>query len=264
MTQTADLVIEPGDTPLYLVLGSFELVIWRVTGAVDRVERVVVQSATGSADIRSGGVTGLPAAKVSFVASAACFPAVWDQDEGAAAAAALAPHLGRPADTAFADYTLAVLALPSRTTETASGSDGEVDIIIQDGRTFILTEDGVVEAPTPEAGAGTAAIRRELTRFYPGGLVEVDAAAVVAAHPVEAYVVLPQQAGLMQLLDQGLIRRQGQRFLIARPIPRFPAGLYGAHSISFVLAPGVAVPPGDIGHSSLRDATGACLSRLCR
>jgi hypothetical protein len=264
VTQTADLVIEPGDTPLYLVLGSFELVIWRITGAVDRVERVVVQSAAGSADIRSGGVTGLPAEKVSFVASAACFPAVWDQDEGAAAAAALAPHLGRPADTVFADYTLASLALPSRTAAAKGGSGGEVDIIIQDGRTFILTEDGVEEAPTPEAGAETAAILRELTRFYPGGVVEVDAASVVSAHPVEPYVVQPQAAGLMQLMEQGLIRRQGQVFLIARPIPRFPAGLHGAHGVSFVLAPGVPVPPGDPGHSSLRDATGACLSRMCR
>lgn len=47
-TNLIDVVVEPGDAPLYLVLTSYESMIWRVSGATDRVVRVVVSSsATG-------------------------------------------------------------------------------------------------------------------------------------------------------------------------------------------------------------------------
>lgn len=241
VTQIVDLVIEPGDRPLYLVVASFELVIWRITGAVDRVERIVVQSGATASDLRSGGVIGLPAERISFVASGACFTAGWERPAAVAASAALALHLGRNADAAFADYTLASVAVPS-------GTASKEDPVAKPPRT---------DDPQSE-------LQRQLLRFHPGGVVEIDPQTVVSPHPVEPYVVLPSQAGLAQLLQQGLITMQGDSFLILRPIPRFPAGLYGAHSVNFVLGPGVTMPPGNPGHSRVLDGSGACLTEVCR
>jgi hypothetical protein len=262
VTQTAQIEIEPGDTPLYLVLASYELVIWQVTGAVDRVERIVVQSAAGDPGIRSGAVVGLPAEKVIFVAAGVCLAGGWEDGAEGLARDALRKHLGRDATRVHADYTFASVALPSG--EGGSAKRGEVDIIVSGDKRFALTEDGMVELPRTAPGEEDAAMARELERFHPGGLVTLDPATVVSAYPVEPYVVLPQQAGLAQLMEQGLIKRQGDAFLVLQPIPRFPAGLWGANSVSFVLGPGVPMPPGEPGHSSVRDANRKCLVGSCR
>ncbi|HOZ35327.1 MAG TPA: hypothetical protein PLM52_20830, partial [Tabrizicola sp.] len=154
-------------------------------------------------------------------------------------------------------------ALPSGKTKDSGGSADGIDLVFSGGKRFVLTEDGMEEVETPKAGEEDAAIQRELNRFHPGGVVKLDPKTVVSAYPVEPYVVLPQQAGLAQLMEQGLIKRQGNAFLVLQPIPRFPAGLHGAHSVSFVLGPDVPLPPGDPGHSSVRDANRKCLVRIC-
>ena len=263
VTQTAELVIEPGDEPLYLFVASYELVIWRLTGAVDRVERIVVQSGSGSSDIRSGAVTGIPAEKVTFVAAGACLKPDWEDKNSDQVADSLQGNLGRAAAGAFVEYTIGSVALPSGKAKDSGGSADGIDLVFSGGKRFVLTEDGMEEVETPKAGEEDAAIQRELNRFHPGGVVKLDPKTVVSAYPVEPYVVLPQQAGLAQLMEQGLIKRQGNAFLVLQPIPRFPAGLHGAHSVSFVLGPDVPLPPGDPGHSSVRDANRKCLVRIC-
>jgi hypothetical protein len=90
-------------------------------------------------------------------------------------------------------------------------------------------------------------------RFSPGGVVTIDPAQVVATSPAEPYDVLPYGFGLAQLvfggalevLDDGIF----YGFRIARDLPRFPAGLHGAHLTHFVLGRGVPMPAGSPGHS---------------
>lgn len=71
VTHAGELVIEPGAQPLYVVVTSFAQVIWRVTGAVDRIERLVVTSTWRSGPperrVPHAGVTGLPAERITFV-----------------------------------------------------------------------------------------------------------------------------------------------------------------------------------------------------
>lgn len=264
VTETAELVIEPGDKPIYLVVSSFELIIWRVVGAVDRVERIVVQSGVGSSDIRIGAVTGVPADRVTFVAAEACFKSGWESGRARNVADALRSNLGRDIDGVFADYTLASVALPSGKGKSVKKRRGEVDVVISGGKRYLLTEDGVTEVPTSEPGKEGDALKQEMDRFHPGGVVTFDPKAVVSAHPVEPYAVLPQEAGLRQLIDQGLIEPQGNGFRVMKPIPRFPAGLNGAHGVVFFLDSGVPMPAGDSGHSSVSDASGTCLTKICR
>jgi hypothetical protein len=89
----------------------------------------------------------------------------------------------------------------------------------------------------------------ELKRFSPGGVVEIDPAKVTATAAVERYQVLPQQAGLIQLVEDGtLTQNRSGDFLVHRKT-RFPAELNGAHSVRFLVLRGVPMPDGDPGHS---------------
>ena len=113
-----------------------------------------------------------------------------------------------------------------------------------------------------------------LRRFHPGAVVRTSIrTAVVASHPVERYKILPQEAGLLQLVHSGVLmkrdsgtRARSMEFMVQRAM-RFPPGLYGAHQVKFVVAKGVPVPEGDPGHSCVvMEATGQAVANAphCR
>ena len=86
-------------------------------------------------------------------------------------------------------------------------------------------------------------------RFSPGGVTEIDPKTVVGSVPAASYEVLPQQAGLVQLLASGDLKQNSVGEYIVRQKIRFPAGLYGAHSVTFLVMKGTPYPDGDPGHS---------------
>jgi len=87
-------------------------------------------------------------------------------------------------------------------------------------------------------------------RACPGGIESVMPEDVLSNGTIEPYDVLPRQAGLVQFVRSGQLSVLSDRtFSIDRPIPRFPAGLGGSHSVKFVLRRGVPMPKGDPGHS---------------
>ena len=95
--------------------------------------------------------------------------------------------------------------------------------------------------PAP-AGAADAGLWRAARRFGTHRVRAVRPSEVVGGR-AQTYDVLPQEAGLLQLTEAGAIRRDPARgywemsFRVVRPIARFPAGLAGAHSVSFILDP---------------------------
>jgi hypothetical protein len=98
----------------------------------------------------------------------------------------------------------------------------------------------------------------ELRIFAPGGVTQIDAQAVVASRPVEPYAVLPQQAGLIQLMQSGALSRDDEGdFIVERKI-RLPAELNSGHR--FHLRRGIPPPDGDSGRTCiLVEDTGAAL-----
>jgi hypothetical protein len=72
---------------------------------------------------------------------------------------------------------------------------------------------------------------------------------VVSSVPAARYEVLPQQAGLVQLLASGALKQNSLGEYIVREKIRFPAGLHGAHSVTILVIKGVPYPDGDPGHS---------------
>jgi Ca2+-binding EF-hand superfamily protein len=234
---TAVVHVAAGDTPLYVVITSFHPVIWRFTGATARIEHAVLDSTkhdhSGIPTDGPGpvGATGLPASRVSFPARKGCLPS-------AVAAAAITVNwaLGRSPGITKSHDAVSSFELPS----------------------------GAIQE-TPDHYIHDS-LESEVRLYHPDGVVTIDPATVVASRPVQRYTVLPDQAGLQQLVRQGALTQNSKgQFLIHRKI-RFPSELYGAHAVQFLLLKGVPAPDGDPGHSCvMSEETGQPLANafLC-
>lgn len=260
-TMVVDIEIEAGDEPLYLVLSAFQNMVWRFSGATSRVEKVVLLAADGAAaahhqpvtmrdaerqavaaaEVAAGrrnpgsitlserpfaGVVGIPSDIIVTRNPSACFSYFSDPEsiQAARASAIIRGATGRAPDVIAARYSVGAVILPS-------GKAAE----------------GAWAGRAPEGF--DQAMWRVLLRFNPGGISRIDPAQVQSAVTVQSYDVLPQEAGLAQLIGAGQIIRLSEGLRIDKPIARFPAGLAGAHSVSFMLGAGVPMPAGDAGHS---------------
>ncbi|MGQ3353052.1 MAG: EF-hand domain-containing protein [Phreatobacter sp.] len=253
VTRTAAIHVAPGRQPLYLVLATHTPTIWRFTGAVDRLERVVLSSNRAAAPQAAPlvGAVGLSADRVTFVARVNCLRYFSELPSGqaAVAAAVVRAETGKEPGVVAGRYAISLVDLASGTFRSAAPPPSEEIIREWAG------------SPGSDAPAGTAAIaavRREFDRFYGGGLVRIDPAQTVSSLPAAPYEVLPAQAGLMQLLMRGALGTNGSREFLIRERIRFPAGLHGGHSVRFLLLRGVPVPEGSPGHSCvISEETGA-------
>lgn len=102
---------------------------------------------------------------------------------------------------------------------------------------------------SPPAGFDEAVWKTGL-RFSPAGLMDVETSDVVSSAEPERYDVLPSQFGLAQLAGQGKLEAVApNKFRILGEFSHYPAGLSGAHSVTFLLPEGVPEPSGSPGHS---------------
>ena len=260
------VVVEPGDEPLYLVIATYSATIWQFSGAIERIERVVLsglQSKPNGSDAQTPpavGVTGLPKDKVTFLMRPNCISYFSESPSRASAAAAalVRDETGKQPSLVSADYSVSTFHVPSGRREKARDERRGRLVIQKDSGTLRIIGD----ASNVIVQSGSRNLLSEFHRFSPGGLVEIDPKDVVSILPAERYVVLPQQAGLLQLVNSGALsmNRSGE-FLIHKKI-RFPGGLHGAHSVKFLLLRGVPEPDGDPGHSDvMSEETGRSLKQ---
>jgi Ca2+-binding EF-hand superfamily protein len=246
-TTVANIEVAPGREPLFLVVTSYDAMIWRVWGATERVSGILAIS--GAGDKATGqprvGVVGLPRDKVRFGEKAGCIN-YFTEKEGGAAAKSVETLFGRKPDEVAGIYGIQSIKVPGL-------------------QHIAANPEAASTIRLPETGPG-AAMWKEMLRFNPAGLANIDPAEVVSPLPARRYRVLPQQAGLAQLLEEGALTVAGTSrsiliegpnitpvtnpgaFLITRKTT-FPAGLNGAHSVRFILARGVPMPDGSPGHS---------------
>jgi EF hand len=258
--QTATAVrlnIEPGTTPIYVFAASLMPVVWHVEGDLTRIQRIVVQSA--SVDQGPGaGVVGIDKGRVSFVPANSCIEPFYRNSGDVEdiswkwSVSALEKHLGRRVSSVVSEYQLPNAAIPSGAM-TTTDPDYDAPTKNSDGTLSI-----VVDLNSPKI---------MMAKKFPNGLVETNVTAVVSPQPVEAYQILPEEAGLAVLLGQGALERislrttklRGSAYLIVKPIKRLPNGL---RSEKFVLRRGVAMPEVvPEGYSVYDEETGACLSQ---
>lgn len=267
-TSVAEVTIEPGAKALWIFSTASGPIVWKVNGATKRVKRFIVQPFVTRADIPGAGVVGLNKEQVSFVPAGACMRYLTSAENGKARIelAKIASKIARPVDKLIAHYKLAGISVPSGRLARHGSDRNSGTVVVSNGRRFLLTSDGVQPLQADMDGKaknvdGMDHVSRMHKRYKPGGIVEIAPKDVVAAGKVERYEVMPQEAGLLQLMRTGALKRMKDGyFLIQKPIPRFPAGLAGAHSVNFILGKDVAMPAGNAGHSVVySETTGECL-----
>jgi Ca2+-binding EF-hand superfamily protein len=253
---TGTITVQPGAEPIYLVVASFRPTIWRFSGAVERIERVVLagNNTAPNAGLKGQvplvGATGIAAERLTLLSRPGCVSYFTDapSTKSATAAGLVRRESGREPSVVSGHYEVAGFSVPSG--EVASRRDDR-----NRSRLVIIKESGTLRLEGDTSGIvvrrPSESLVSELNRFSPGGVVEIDPKTVVASKPAEPYEVLPQQAGLIQLVQSGaLTQNRSGEFLIQRKI-RFPAELHGAHSVKFLLLRGVPEPEGDPGHSKV-------------
>lgn len=279
----ANAWIEPGTKPLYVVLTSARPMIWQFSGSVDRVQSLVVSAQQRRAGKSAlAGVVGIDASRVHIPSRVDCLRYFRGSksSQSLRAKARIKALTGHLPDMLLSTSSVSTVSLPGGVFDRAAAYENSV------------------AAPVNSAGAS---LWRRFQRSYPGGLVTIDPSKVVADANVKPYGVLPELAGLAGLVDDGSLKiiatqdvirvgqteivtgggadrvilqggrkakvgKQPSEFLIVKKI-QFPAGLSGALSAKFQLAPGVPEPTGKMGHSCVRyQDTGKPLpgSRGCR
>lgn len=274
VAEVTRLRIEKGSKPIYVLVGAYRPMLWIFEGATERVRHVVVQNprlpsrSDEYSNLKGAGVAGVARDVVTFASSNTCFIPEHKGTETRLkiSKARISQRIGAGVDVLAMGYTLGRVALPSGNFE--GGKKPKRGITIN-GQEFKVTPHGRLEPVEPPLipelrGLSTPPeqqILSNLKRFHPFGVIAVDPSHVISPTPVKSYDVLPQQAGLLQLLKEGALDITSDNYyVIKKPIPRFPAGLSGAHSVKFVLEKGVPMPSGGAGHSQVIDIeTGECL-----
>jgi Ca2+-binding EF-hand superfamily protein len=247
------VVVEPGSETLYVVIATYSPTVWQFSGAVERVERLVMTSSRsgpngGEPNQRSlVGATGIAQEKVSFFSKSNCLTYFHETPSSGSlqTIAAVRVGTGKAVETVAARSSVAGFKIPSGAIESVR-EQGNGPLIIQktQGTLRVIGNTGNVVVQ-----AGPSRAKDELNRFSPGGVIDIDAKTVISSAQASGYEVLPQQAGLVQLLDSGALTQNSVGEYIVREKMRFPAGLYGAHSVTFLVMKGAPYPGGDPGHS---------------
>ena len=256
-----DLHIEPGEEPLYLLVGSSKPTIHRVSGAVERIEQII-----GLAD--SVVFTGIDPSKVSRTGGATCSNESFETLARGSSNNELIPRLfGREIDGSVRVPYPARISLPSGKNEIDVPLDGKVEIDV-----------------TGEAGP----VWKDYLRFNPAGLIEIDPDDIVPRDGFTRLDSLPNLGGLAQLIEEGtltllsedqpLVEYEGRAGIAGarggismtpdgivfytpdfdgvvrgKPLHRFrvngamtfPEGLGGAMGAIFVVPKGIPAPKGD-------------------
>ncbi len=278
--------IEEGGQQLFILAVADRPVIFSVFGAVARVERFVT---LGSVAVRNApmiGVAGIAAEKVTPIAATD-----WAVEERVRAdmkrgiiyehyrPAYCAPSAGWVLNAKQNGRLDNLFPKLSRKINQVVGSTFATDVFLPSGRTEGNSTERI-PYPPPSSDFRQQ-IEAEMQQEWPGGIQSLEAGSVLSALPVKAYDVLPAGAGMLQLIDRGVLRPVGNQavtiiglekapeggliipndpkvssvsrpraYRIEKPM-RFPAELDGRWDFTFCLPAGMTLPTGKPGASTV-------------
>jgi hypothetical protein len=210
VTEVVDVEIEPADRPHYIALSSGKPVIWRFTGRIDTVSRVVVLGSQYDGASRAG-VSGVPKERVTFVKTD--LEALKKLSYHSCMSVYGACELSAYFDIPKADRM--ELAGP------APQDRHPVAQFVEHLRAGLvrIPRDGSIEArargrfePTGMTGpalgryepyGGTGYI--ETSQSHERGVIVIDASTVLSPEEVRHYKILPGLAGLPDVIKSGAV-----------------------------------------------------------
>ena len=237
-TTTSEIRIEPGKEPLFIIASSYEAQIWRFTGAVGRIEHVILSAwQKNPFGQPAAGLTGTGKTKLS-VTTPDCIGGYYKPADNGI----IEKEFGRQPDVSASVYGLAGMSVPSK-----------AEYKLKPSRPASLAS---------TSGRNVEGAWKAFTRFTPAGVFQFNPAEVVVKGKAERYEVLPHQAGLVQLLLSGAIQASGDGYIVRKPM-RFPGSMGGAHSTTFIVPVGVPMPTGSRSHNCVKQG-GQSVGPACR
>ena len=258
-TLTIPVTIEQGTGHIYLVLSSDRDMVWRLEGAVDRLSHVVLIEGNQFGAEAFAGVTGLEQSRVSFAIGRDCILSASSANnrDGQRSMSLLRRVVGQDIDGFASVPTAASVSIPSLPREgTGRGISAlsDRDCLQAQASRNVMGERSTITVPKD-----CDWLNAEARLFYPGGLVTIDPAAVVAHH-VETYKVLPSPYGIIDALADGTLvdLSDGHRthFRVVKPLAHLPPVSMFQSVLSLELARGIQPPIGDVRGYCVRDSQG--------
>jgi len=215
VTEVVDIEIGVADKPHYIVLSSGKPIIWRFTGRIDAISRVVVLGSQYNGATRNG-VVGVPRDRIIFAktdieklksrTSTDC-----DSFYGACEASAYfdipkADRMKLAGDAPSERYGVDQFVERLRGGVVRIPQDGWVEAEAR-GR-WQTTADGFTAMSGPALGRYEPFGRTgyvETSQNYERGLIKIDATSIVSAETARDYSVLPAVEGIKQLLADGTL-----------------------------------------------------------
>ena len=245
-TSTVEMRIAPGIGPLYIVVAGSRHNVLRVTGWTKRIERLVVVTRPDYPT----AVAGLPESVVQFADAGACgYPLddVYKAPRGADLSF-LSAVVKRPFPPSMSQEERAKHKTMWRMPDVVGGG--------YDPERLSISEWGIgatiYKSHEPASGLPDWYKATRADDYDPAGIVAIDSASLVTPVAAEPYATLPGRAGLGQLIRDGKIERMDSETYRVLTQIEAPQGLCGAELVTFVLAPGVPEPSGDLCHSRIR------------
>jgi len=218
-TTVVKLHVEAGEQPLYLIAGAQTSVIWQFTGAVERIERLITHS--------GNAVSGLDSTQVHFARSGVCVPGPSDLGQAVAQRtfrSTLEVAFDRQRFDGKTAEWMGSRTFPSHERIINKDQLDTVDKPIRrNGKAFEMVDGALRELENNVAARRQVQYQFDLD--YPYGVARIDPETLVLQGKAQRYSVLPLQAGLLQLLDQGVLRGHAvDTLVITRPVEMLPSG----------------------------------------
>ena len=239
VTYVTTVEVAPGDEPLYLVLANYGPMIWDIVGATERIAGVLAHAEAAIDQKPLVGIVGVPRERIHFTAHPGCLvPPMAKHLEDGSAEESAALLLGHAVDEIGGELSAGTFRVPA----VRHYPDRPVRNSMQ------LPTDGLGEL-----------LWRDVREAFPAGVAQIDVGSVISLHPVKHYSVLPDRAGLAELVDAGSLTIAGMshgfrtngkdikpftlpnRFRISGKL-RLPAGAAG----TFILPHEIPPPEGDL------------------
>lgn len=248
-TSALKVTIERGFKPLYIVVAGSRHSVLDVSGWTRRVELLVVVT---SAEFPIA-VRGLPASRVLFADNRSCsgtspLDRVYDAEAVHQDLSWLAAVVRRPLKPSDKRKAGSAGQDEYRMPDAVGGAYSPAELHISSSAVTPTEYAPHTHGPVPEWFNDAS----EAADFYPAGVGDFGLAGIITPVSAELYRVLPDRAGIAQLIRDGKMSGQyGGEYRILAPL-ELPEGLCGSMSAHFTLAPGVPRPTGDLCHSSIR------------